>query len=73
MKHYKGMQKNKYETREDLKKHLIYGDYQLIADILKGQYKKSTIESQLKGNRTLKQPIIDAANKVILMRESLFS
>lgn len=70
---YKYMEKIKYESSNELKNHLKRGDYQLIAEILKDIYSPHTVKSQLLGHRTLKRPVIEAANKLIKMRELLIA
>lgn len=65
------MEKFRFATIEEIKPHLRPGDYLLIAEMLDGKYSKRTIEAQLGGTRTLKDPIIEAANKLIEYRENL--
>ena len=55
---------------EEIRENLYYGDYLLIAKI--SGYARETVISQLTGRRTLKQPVLDAAIKVIKNRSSLF-
>ena len=67
------MKENKYTTRESIKSQLKKGDYELISSLTKGQYAIKTVMDQMNGVRTLKQPVIDAANKLIAMREELLT
>lgn len=65
------MQKFKYPTLDTIKPLLRIGDAFLITQMLKGLYTQRTVEAQLRGERTLKEPVIEAANKLIESRESL--
>lgn len=65
------MEKFKYPTLEKIKPLLRTGDYILIAEMLKGKYTQRTVEAQLRGERTLKEPVIEAVNKLFEYRESL--
>jgi len=65
------MQNFKYPTLEVIKPLLRIGDAFLITQMLKGLYTQRTVEAQLRGERTLKEPVIEAANKLIESRESL--
>lgn len=62
----KSMKKMKPQT---IKQKIRTGDYELIAKI--SGYKKSTVEAQIRGQRTLKQAVIEAAKKVFANRESM--
>ena len=66
------MEKIRYKTLEEIKPQLRHGDIPLIATMIAHIYKPRTVEHQLMGNRTLKQPVIEAANKLIDSREQLF-
>ncbi len=44
-------------------------DYQLIAEKLEGLYTERTVRAQLKGERTLKEPVKNAALELIAIRE----
>lgn len=57
-------------TVEQIREKIRYGDYLLIAKL--SGYARGTVISQLTGRRTLKQPVLDAAIKVIENRSSLF-
>ncbi len=61
----------RYNTREEIKKHLRHNDYEIISMITKGKYKPGTVKMQMNGYRTLKEPVIEAANKLIESRERL--
>jgi hypothetical protein len=67
------MEKFKYTTLEEIKPLLRTGDYILITEMLQGKYAMKTVEAQLRGDRTLKEPVIEAANKLFEYRESLIS
>ncbi|MEI3423279.1 hypothetical protein [Butyricimonas paravirosa] len=60
------------EIQEIIKK-LRPKDYELIAQKLKGRYTKDTIRAQLKGRRTLKLAVKEAAEKLIQMRENFIN
>lgn len=65
------MKKFKYETLEEIKPRLYHGDNVFIAQLVAKKYTKRTVEAQLAGLRTLKEPVIEAANKLIESREML--
>ena len=65
------MEKFRFTTVDEIKPHLRSGDYDLITEMLLGKYSKRTVEAQLGGHRTLKKPIIEAANRLIEYRENL--
>ncbi len=67
------MEKFRFTTLDEIKPLLRHGDVPLITEMLKGVYSRKTIESQLNGNRTLKEKVIEAANKLIEFREQLIS
>ncbi|NJM14049.1 MAG: hypothetical protein HC896_00450 [Bacteroidales bacterium] len=67
------MENKIYETREYIRQQLRYGDYKLIHAMLNGMYSIFTVQSQLNGKRTLKDPVKEAAIKVIRHREKLLS
>lgn len=69
--HNEGMKNMRYTTVEEIKPHLQLDDYKFITKMLKGKYKLRTVEAQLRGDRTLKQPVVEAANKLIQSREDL--
>lgn len=54
---------------QEIRSKLRPKDYQLIAEKLKGLYAERTVRAQLKGERTLKTPVRDAALELISMRE----
>ncbi len=56
---------------EEIRENIRRGDYELIAEL--SGYRKCTVEAQIRGERTLKQPVIDAAIKVIKSRSSLLN
>ncbi len=59
------MENFKFKTIEEIKPHLRHGDFVLIAEMLIGKYKLATIRAQLNGERTLKAPVLKAANSLI--------
>lgn len=65
------MEKIAFTTIDEIKPHLRHGDIVLIAQMLKSKYSLRTVTAQLCGQRTLKQPVIDAANKLIQSRQDL--
>ena len=65
------MQNFKYTTLEVIKPLLRTGDYVLIAEMLKDKYTQRAVEAQLRGERTLKEPVVEAVNKLFELRESL--
>ena len=65
------MQNFKYTTLEVIKPLLRTGDYILIAEMLKDKYTQQAVEAQLRGERTLKEPVVEAVNKLFELRESL--
>jgi hypothetical protein len=67
------MQNFKYPTLEVIKPLIRTGDYVLITEMLKGIYTQRAVEAQLRGERTLKEPVVEAANKLFELRESLIS
>ncbi|MCM1031828.1 MAG: hypothetical protein NC410_10375 [Oscillibacter sp.] len=54
---------------QEIREKLRPKDYQLIAEKLKGLYTERTVRAQIKGDRTLKDPIRNAALELIAMRE----
>lgn len=48
-------------------------DYDLIARKLKGLYAERTVRAQLKGERTLKEPVKQAALELIRIREEFIN
>ncbi len=48
------------------------GDYTKIAKMLEGKYARSTVESQLKGLRTLKDDVKAAADRYLQTMEALY-
>jgi hypothetical protein len=67
------MEKIRFTTVEEIKQHLRAGDYLLISQILGGKPTKRTVESQLNGQRTLKENVRTAAVKLIESREELLN
>lgn len=65
------MEKFRYKTLEEIKSHLRHGDNVLISEMLEGIYSKKTVNAQLSGARTLKVPVIKAANRLIEHRRTL--
>jgi predicted trehalose synthase len=54
------------------KEKLHKGDYTKIAKMLGGKYARYTVEAQLKGLRTLKKDVQDAADKYIETLDALY-
>ena len=67
------MENFKYPTLQEIKPLLQTGDYAIITKMLVGEYTQRSIEAQLRGERTLKPKVIEAANKLIESREQLFT
>ncbi len=68
---YKYMESLRYKTREEIKARLRHNDLSVLAEMLKGKLTYLTIAAQLRGDRTLKYPVAEAANKLIQSREQL--
>lgn len=58
---------------QEIRKNLRPKDYQLIAEKLKGLYTENTIRMQLTGQRTLKEPVLNAALELFKMREEFIN
>ena len=58
---------------QEIRKKLRPKDYELIATKLKGRYTENTIRAQLKGRRTLKQVVKEAAEELIKIRENFIN
>ncbi len=54
---------------QEIREKLHPKDYRLIAEKLKGLYSERTVRAQIKGDRTLKDPVRNAALELIAMRE----
>lgn len=62
-----------FATSEEIKSQLRRGDYDLITLILSGKYSKSSVESQIRGYRTLKEDVRKAAEMLIKSRNQLIN
>jgi hypothetical protein len=69
----KCMNKIKYQTREEIKRGMRRGDYELVTLIIKREYATGTIRQQINGHRTLKPSVIDGFNKLFESREKLIN
>lgn len=58
---------------QEIREKLRPKDYELIATKLKGRYTENTIRAQLKGRRTLKQVVKEAAEELIKIRENFIN
>jgi hypothetical protein len=67
------MRNFRFATLEEIKSELRRGDIALISEMLKDVYASRTVEAQLTGERKLKKPVIEAANRLIELRKALFN
>ncbi len=63
------MESLRYQTRDEIKPRLKSGDIARITEMLNGKLTYAAVRAQLSGMRTLKKPVIEAANKIIELRE----
>jgi hypothetical protein len=64
---------NKMEEATHYTKKLRKGDYSRITEKLGNKYSRNTVEKQLKGQRTLKEDVRNAADEYIETMEKLLT